>query len=336
VSSTKPAVGWAVVGTGKVAEDRIAPAIAALDNSALVAVVSRDAGRAAAFAARHGGGTGYDDYQRMLADPAVQAVYIATPNDQHAEQVQAAAQTGKHVLCDKPLALDVTGAEQAVAACRQVGVRLGVTFQTRFHEGMTAVRELIAAGAIGSVITGHMEMGAGRTLLKGWRTDPVHAGVGTMNNIGVHGYDLLRHLLGSEVREVSAMVSAEPGFDLDTTALALLRFDNDALFSVQVNQTVPHHRPDLVIYGSAGRVVLSNITRPDCDGTLSVIRGDEPETHQAVSSRRAYQDLVGAFAQAVLDGRDPSPSGVDGLVSVRVTSALAESARTGRTVGLPA
>jgi 1,5-anhydro-D-fructose reductase (1,5-anhydro-D-mannitol-forming) len=334
VNSRSPAVGWAIVGTGKVAEDRIAPAIAALDNSTLAAVVSRDAGRAAEFAGRHGGGTGYDDYQRMLADPAVRAVYIATPNDQHADQVRAAARAGKHVLCDKPLAVDVTGAEQAVAACRQAGVRLGVTFQTRFHQGMSSVRELIAAEGIGSVITGHLEMGGGRTLLKGWRTDPAAAGVGTMNNIGVHGYDLLRYLLGSEVREVSAMVSAEPGFDLDTTALALLRFDSGALVSVQVNQTVPHHQPDLVLYGSTGRVVLSNITRPDRDGTLSVIRGEEPETHQAVSSRHAYRDLVGEFAQAVLDGRDPRPSGVDGLVSVRVTQALAESARAGRTVGV--
>jgi len=332
LTSNARTIGWAIVGTGKVAEDRIGPAIGAGNNSALAAVMSRDRSRAVRFADRHGGGTPYDDYQQMLADPAVDAVYIATPNAQHADQVLAAARAGKHVLCDKPLAVDLASAESAVAECARFGVRLGVTFQTRFHQGMAMVRGLIAAGDIGHVIAAHLEMGGGRTLLKGWRTDPSTAGVGTMNNIGVHGYDLLGYLLGAEIYEVAAMVSSEPGFELDTTALSLLRFDSGAIASVQVNQTVPGQRPDMVIYGSAGRVVLSNITRPDLHGTLSVIRGDQPETHQAVSSVDAYHLLVNEFAEAVLADRQPSPSGADGLVSVRVTQALKQSVREGRTI----
>lgn len=325
-------IGWAIVGTGTVAEARIGPAINTLQNSVLAAVVSRDRTRAAQFADRHGGGTPYDNYQQMLADTAVQVVYIATPNDQHADQVLAAARARKHVLCDKPLALDLAGAELAVAECARFGVRLGVTLQTRFHQGMEAVRDLIAAGDIGHVIVAHLEMGAGRTLLKGWRTDPSIAGVGTMNNLGVHGYDLLSYLLSAEVREVSAMVSSEPGFELDTTAVSLLRFDCGAIASVQVNQTVPGQRPDMVIYGSAGRVVLSNTTRPDLNGTISVTRGDQPETHQPVSSDDAYRLLVSEFAEAVLSDRQPSPSGADALASVRVTQALQQSLREDRTI----
>ena len=124
----------------------------------------------------------------------------------------AAAEAGKHVLCDKPLATTVADAERAVAACEAAGVRLGITFQTRNHEGMRDIRDLLAAGGIGSVRLVQIELGPGRKLPQGWRTDPGLAGVGVMHNLGVHAYDLLRFLLGAEVVEATAVVDVEPGF----------------------------------------------------------------------------------------------------------------------------
>lgn len=328
-------LGWGIVGLGGVAGGQIAPAIETLANSSLVGVVSREPAKAAAFAEQHGALRAPKDYDSLLADPAVDAVYIATPNSLHAEQVIAAARAGKHVLCDKPLASDGADAERVVAECEAAGVRLGITFQTRNHEGMTEIRQLVGDGEIGQVVVVQIEMSPGRTLLKGWRTDPSLAGLGVMNNVGVHAYDLARYLLGAEILEVSAMVSSEEGFDLDTTALSLLRMANGALAYVNVNQTVPNHQPDLVIYGSTGRVIGRNITRPGLAGTIEITgRGGRQEL--SVSSTAAYQTTVGNFAEAVLSGREPSPSGSDGLESVRVTDALARSAREGRTVRVAA
>jgi len=110
-------VAWGIVGPGRIADTQIAPAIRELADHRLAAVASRDHGRAAAFAQRHGSGVPYDNYAALLADPAVDAVYIATPNGLHAEQVIAAAAAGKHVLCDKPLATSLADGERAVAAC---------------------------------------------------------------------------------------------------------------------------------------------------------------------------------------------------------------------------
>lgn len=326
-------LGWGIVGLGRVANDHIAPAITALTNSNLVAVASRDAGRALAFAERHGGPVALDSYEELLANPAVDAVYIATPNGLHAEQVIAAARAGKHVLCDKPLATTVADAERAIEACAGSGVGLGVMFQTRNYDGMADARRVIAAGTIGEVVVAQLEMSPGRTLLKGWRTDPSLAGVGVMNNVGVHGYDLLGYLLGAEIIEVSAMLSSEVGFDLDTTALALLRFSNGGLAYVNVNQAVPDHQPDLVIYGAKGRVLGRNVTRPNLAGTL-VVKGSDGLSEHPVSSAAAFAKTVGEFADAVLTGAEPTPSALDGLVSVRVTDALERSARERRTVRL--
>ena len=124
--------------------------------------------------------TALDDYVKMLADPAVRAVYIATPNALHAEQVIAAARAGKHVLCDKPLALTVTDARRCVEECRSAGVRLGITFQTRYYDGIADAAKLVRDGGIGDVIMAEVTMSAGRNLPRGWRTDPALAGLGTL------------------------------------------------------------------------------------------------------------------------------------------------------------
>lgn len=326
-------VGWGIVGLGRIAGTEIAPAIAALPNSRLVGVVSRDAGRAKEFARAHGAQSAYDNYDRILADPDIDVVYIATPNALHADQAVAAARAGKHVQCDKPLATSVAEAERVVAACDAAGVQLGITFQTRNHEGMDRIREVVASGEIGRVVLAEVEMSPGRTLLKGWRTDPSLAGLGTTNNVGVHAYDLLRYLLGAEVVEASAMFGYEPGLALDTVSLALLRFDTGTLAYVNVNQATPHHRPDLVVHGTEGRVLGTNVTRPGLTGEVQVL-GRGGEQRWAVDTSACFRTTVGNVADAILDGRPVTPSGLDGLRSVRLVEALATSAREQRLVTL--
>jgi 1,5-anhydro-D-fructose reductase (1,5-anhydro-D-mannitol-forming) len=328
-------LGWGIVGLGRIASTQIAPAIAASADSTLVSVVSRDLGRAKEFARTHGAASAVDDYPALLADPAVEAVYIATPNALHAEQVIAAARAGKHVLCDKPLAGTVADARRCVAECRSAGVRLGITFQTRFHDGLAEAAELVRSGAIGKVVVAEVEMSAGRNLPQGWRTDPALAGLGTLNNIGVHALDILGYLVGSRVADVVALVDSEPGYQIDTTALVLLRFANGTLAYVNANQSVPNARDDIVLHGSEGRVLARNLSRPGRDGALSFITRDGSREFPA-ASHDAYRRVIEAFADAVRSGRDPSPSGEDGLRSVEVTAAIAEAIRERRVVSLPA
>ncbi|MGH9102467.1 MAG: Gfo/Idh/MocA family protein [Acidimicrobiales bacterium] len=326
-------LGWGLVGLGGIADKEIAPAITSTESATLVGVVSRDQGRAEAFAQRHGALHALHDYDQLLAEPSVGAVYIATPNALHVDQTIAAARAGKHVLCDKPLAMSAADAERVISECDKAGVSLGVTFQTRNHEGMADAKAAIAEGRIGSVVLAEIEMSPGRTMIKGWRTDKSLAGIGAMNNIGVHAYDLLRYLLGSEVSEVTAMLASEPGFDLDLTSLALMRFENGALAYVNANQTVPNFRPDVVVYGSKGRIIFDNLSRPNREGTIEVLT-EEGRTERPADSKTAYRKTVGDFTQAVLEGREPSPSGLDGLRSVELTDAMSTSAREGRLVRL--
>ena len=328
-------VRWGIIGLGRIADTEIAPAITTSPHGELRAVVSRDQGRADAFAGRHGAARALTSFDELLADPGVDAVYIATPNALHADQVMAAARAGKHVMCDKPLALSVAGARQAVATCEEAAVRLGITFQTRFHDHFGRFREVVQDGSLGEIRVVQVEMSPGRTLLKGWRTDPALAGLGAVNNLGVHAFDLISWLLGTEAAEVTAMAGHEGGLEPETLALVLLRYGTGALAYVNVNQSVAFPQADITVYGTKGRVVGRSVTRMNMEGTLDILT-EEGQTTIETASYHAYRGAVMAFEDAVSTGREPSPSGLDGLRSVELTSAIAESMRSGRTAAVKA
>ncbi len=325
-------LGWGIIGTGGFAGSATAPAIKALGaEGSLIAAVSRDRGRADAFAAQHGARRAYTDYADLLNDREVEIIYISTPNAQHAEQALAAARAGKHVLCEKPLATSVADARSVVEAFESAGLKLGTHFQTRHHTAFAETKRLLDRRTIGEVILIQIEVSSGANQLRSWRADPALAGLGSINNIAVHPFDLLRYLLGSEVREVAAMTDVGRSADLERMVLALLRFQNGTMAYVNANQRVAHFQPDIDVYGTEGRIIGIDCTRPFREGELRVLTaaGEQVTKH---SSKDAVARSVRAFNDAVRDDREPNPSGLDGLRSAQLTEAVVRSAREGRLV----
>lgn len=327
-------LGWGVIGIGNIVQGTIAPAMVAEPHCELVAATSRDRGRADAFAARFDVPGAYTDYEEMLADPAVEAVFIATPNALHPEQVIAAARAGKHVLCDKPLAIEVAAARAAVDACRAAGVALGINFHNRFLPWVQDVARLIAGGAIGDVEVVELQVASGFRQYDNWRIDPELAGLGSVHNVGVHGLDFLRVILDSEPIEVMAMLDPAPASgQVEMLGMLLLRFANGALVHFDCNERIRHPRNEITIYGSAGRIVGTGFTRSRVSGDLTVTT-DQGETITHYPAPGAHRLSVAAFTTAVLAGQEPRPSGEDGLASVRLCAAIDRSAREGRLVAV--
>ena len=327
-------IGWGVVGLGRIVNTTIAPAILEDPHSELVAGVSRDQGRADAFAERFGAPFAYTEYEELLSNPRVDAVFVATPNALHAPQVIEAARAGKHVLCDKPIAVTVEDGVDEVAACADAGVRFGVNFDNRRLAWVQDVRGLIADGEIGEVLTVDVEVSAGRNPPKDWRADPSLAGLGTTYNIGVHAFDFLRCLLGSDPVEVVAMFDDEGGTHrVETEAQVLMRFANGSRVHVNCNQNSPFPQNSIAIYGTAGRIVGSGLTRARQDGvlTVSTSQGEVTRRYEQRSGLSHHRSLA-AFARCVVDDEAPDPSGVDGLHSVLLCDAIAHSIRDRRVV----
>jgi 1,5-anhydro-D-fructose reductase (1,5-anhydro-D-mannitol-forming) len=321
-----PRLGWGIIGIGNIVRGTIAPAMVAEPQCELIAAVSRDQGRADQFVAEYGAGHAYTDYDEMLANPEVEAVYIATPNLQHPEQVIAAAHAGKHILCDKPLANSASDAARAVDSCREAGVKLGVNFHNRHLPWVQDASRMIGEGVIGDVKVVHLQVGSGPRHYTNWRADPDIAGLGSVHNVGVHGLDFLRVLLHADPVEVTAIFDREPGGgSVEMLALILLRFASGALVYYNCNESLLHPRNDITIYGSTGRIVGSGFTRSRSDGDLAVLT-EAGESVTRYPAPDAHRRSLAAFTRAVLAGDEPNASGVDGLRSAQVCEAIARSA----------
>ena len=267
--------GWGLIGTGRIADDRILPGIKACAGNKLVAVVSRDQARADAFARKFGAQHAYTSYDDMLRNPDVTVVAIETPSALHAEQAIAAARAGKHVFCDKPMATTVADAERVVRECGKSGVKLGVNFHNRAMPCFIETKRIADSGEIGDVLLVELEASAGPSPVStraSWRVDPAMAGLGTTISVGVHVYDILRYILSSEIATVTSFFDMPRGV-MEKTNLSTLRFANGVMAQVNVNEKTPHPYNDFVIYGTKGRVTGKGLTRSRISGELQVSIG---------------------------------------------------------------
>ena len=323
--------GWGLVGTGRIADDRILPGINAHPGNRLVAVVSRERARADAYAKKFGAEHAYTSYDEMLGNPDVSVVAIHTPNALHAEQAIAAARAGKHVFCDKPMANSAADAARIVKACDEAGVRLGMNFHNRFMPSFIEARRLIASGGIGEPLLVQIEASPGArsgTRDATWRVDPSLSGLGTSYSIGVHVYDILRYLLASEVETVSTFFDTPRGVT-EEVSMSMFRYANGVIAHVSVHEKAPHPHNDFVIYGSKGRITGRGLTRSRSGGVMEVLGADGRTRRTEYPAIDAHAACVAAFSDALLEGRAPDPSGLDGLRSAELTDAMARSAWEG-------
>ncbi len=326
--------GWAIIGTGRFADAVMAPAIAAAGGS-LVAVCGRDPSKVAAFAHKHCAEEHYTDIVAVLAHPGVDAVYISSPNVLHADHARAAARAGKHVLCDKPLAMTVGDAASIIEECKRAGVVLATNFQGRQFSAYRAARDVLASGALGRLRLIHMSLGLGHRPLAGWRSSAHAAGLGVIFNVAIHGYDAIRFITGREVVSVSGKTLIEEGSALDNLALATFELDCGALVQVTADQLLPFARNDLQICGSQGRITGTNVTRVGLVGDLRVqIDGQADEISQHDTSD-CFKRTIDDFHVAIASRCEPAAAGYDGMKSVEIAVAVAQSGASGRMIRLP-
>ena len=340
------AIGWAIVSTGSFADARMAPAIRLAEDTQLVAVYSRDKGRAEEFAIKHGAAEAYTSLEELLKDSRIDVVFINSPNFLHAPYTIMAAEAGKNVLVEKPMAIAVDESVDMVRSCRAHGVKLGVGFHLRTHPGHIEARRLISDAALGTVTLAQAQLAAGnrgevepppnKGLRAWWDNPEMMGGAGAMMATGVHGVDLLRFILGQEVMEVAALTDGQtPKMPLDRVATMCLKFNLGALGVVCCGRIIPDSMNDATIYGSNGRIALNGTLRSPFPGDLEVVSDIVNTTvRYNIAGVPLYKREVEAFNRVVREDQEPPASGLDGLRVVQVTVAMIESAKNGKTVKL--
>ena len=337
-------LGWGIIGIGSHANLKVAPAIKLADDARLVAVYSRDQGRADAFAESHSADAAYSDLDSLLDDSRIDAVFIASPNYLHVSQTILAAAAGKHVLSEKPMATTVSDAAAMVEACRDHGVKLGLGFELRFHPAHLWARHLIDDVAIGRIRLAHGQWGRGnrgepehlpRTGLREWWGTPELIGdASVLVGLGVHVFDLMRFLLREEVVEVVAMTDGQTERQpLEHIATIALRMTSGTIAQVMCGRMLPDTQNDLALYGSDGRFATKETIWEARLGRaeLTSATANECESYEYDYLANFAAEL-NDFRDALRHDRDPSATGEDGLKATQITAAAIESAKTGRVV----
>ena len=309
---------WGVLSTADIARKKVIPGLLRADRCELVAIASREAGQARAVADELGIPTAHGSYEALLADPAVDVVYIPLPNHLHAEWTVAAARAGKHVLCEKPLATTAADAQGMVDACADAGVRLMEAFMYRHHPSWVAAMEVVASGRLG-------RLRSVQSWFSYFNDDPANirnqldAGGGALFDIGCYSVNLSRMLFGAEPRSVQASVIRDPATGVDTLTSAILEFDEGvAAFTcstrVETDQRVH-------VYGTGGRLSIEipfNIP-PDRPTHVFVTAGGDPPVAPAIETLTfptadPYTVEAERFAAAILDGT-PTPTAPEDAVA---------------------
>ena len=328
---------WGLIGASTIAREWMIGAIRAQAGNEVVAVMSSDPARARQYAEATGIPTAYSSVDALLADPNVDAVYISTTNELHKTQTLAAAQAGKHVLCEKPLALKLADAREMVAACANAGVVMATNHHLRNAATHRKIRELIQSGAVGKPLFGRVFHAVYLPPhLQGWRINKPSAGGGVILDITVHDADTLRFLLGAEPVEAVALSQQAnlASGDLEDGVMAVLRFDNGALVQLHDAFTIKHAGTGLEIHGTEGSIVARNVMTQRPVGQI-VLRDVGGEREISVEHENLYERSLAAFNAAIRGEGKPSATGEDGVRSLATALAVLESTRTGQRVAIP-
>ncbi|MGZ5290683.1 MAG: Gfo/Idh/MocA family protein [Actinomycetota bacterium] len=317
---------WGIVSTADIGMRKVIPGIRTAARCEVVAIASRDLARAEAAASELAIGRAHGSYEDLLADPDVDAVYIPLPNHLHAEWTIAAARAGKHVLCEKPLAMTAADAERMIEACQAEGVHLMEAFMYRLHPTWEAVRELVASGRIG-------ELRAVQSWFSYFNDDPANirnipeAGGGALYDIGCYSVSLSRMLFGREPVRIQGSVTRDPDMGIDVLTSGILDFPGGvATFTCSI-RAEPDQR--VYVYGTRGWISVEipfNIP-PDLPTRVFVTSGGEPPVRpdtEVLTFEPADPYAVQAerFAATVLDGAPvPIPPG-DAVGNLRVIEEL--------------
>ena len=317
------AFNWGILGAGDIARRHMAPAMCNAAGHRIAAIMRRDPAQARAFAAEFGVERVYTEARDLLNDPAVDAVYIATPPSSHAELTALAAEAGKHVLCEKPIASTVLEARSMIAVCARHHVRLMVCHYQRFNKRHQQIREWVQGGTIGRVVSVRMNFSSySPPGPDAWRHSRAIAGGGPIMDLGSHCLDLLMYLCGPIETSAVLTDSLAYGMEVEDTASMLLRLETGTQATVTTHWSAhipnPEESSAIELWGTEGTIMAQPLFSKDSSGTLFLHRPARVENHSTGPGRKIHEDVIEHFRQAIITGEPVLAPAEDTLAGLEI------------------
>ena len=324
---------WGVIGCGGIADRRTLPGMMLSEGSELIAVMDVNPDFAEKCKEKYKAKYAFTDYRELLALDEIEAVYIASPVFCHKEQAIAAAKAKKHILLEKPMGLSVADSEEIIAVCESEGVKLGTGFMMRFHAYHQAIKQVIAEGKIGDIVSMRAQFTCWYPEMQNcWRQDKTLSGGGALMDMGIHCIDLLQYLSGLQAVECVGFAQNQTfNYSADDSASVLMKINNGSLAYVDANFNIPDAaaKCPLEIYGTKGSIIAIGTLSQVEGGHVEILACPEAKGYDAQQDRslvepvelevefgNMYTKEIDAFADAIRNGSEPPVSG-KGTLSVQ-------------------
>lgn len=329
MATLKAPIRWGVAGLGNIVVNQIAPVLESSPTSRLVACVGSSPEKGRAFAGRFAVDHVCTSFDELLALKDVDAIFIATPNAMHHAMVLAAARAGKHILCEKPLALSVAHAREMLDACSAAGITLRVAYQMRLEQITGRVREIVRSGVLGDLRTFQLERTGPVGKKAPWRLEGPQGGA--LFDMAVHLFDLAEWITGLRFGEVSGWSQPDRATGAPDETITLLgRMSGSCHAVIRASRELPFAENNLVIEGTQGSLVTSPLRFVD-EYWLRV-RTAAGTTEEKFAPSPMYRTQMELFDAELLGGPCRLATGEDGLRNVEITCALIESITSRRTI----
>ncbi|MCB0743128.1 MAG: Gfo/Idh/MocA family oxidoreductase [Ignavibacteriae bacterium] len=312
---------WGVAGCGKFAETTFIPTLLQLKKSSLVSIYSSDINRSKEIANKFFAKNYFDDYQEFLKQD-FEILYIGSANNDHHWQVIQAAKAGKHIHCEKPLALSYKEAEEMVNVCEENNVFLSVNYVHRFHPLSVKAKEIIEKGMIGSIVSVSTTFNIDYEPDDNFRFDIEQSGGGAFRDLGTHMIDLLR-FFGGEVLDITGFIdNVVYKSEVDDFAAAVLKYKKGGYGFLNVSYNSKHSFNRIEIIGSSGSLSIENIIgRKKKPGKLTIeLAGEGRKAFRKRSNKLLV--LLKSLQKSTLQNKPPSVSGIDGLINMQIMEKL--------------
>ncbi|MBN2557523.1 MAG: Gfo/Idh/MocA family oxidoreductase [Clostridia bacterium] len=288
-------VNWGVLGAGGIADRRTMPGMMLAGNARIRSVMEIDPDVSENLRAKYGADKAFTNARDLLSDPGTEAVYIASPVVFHKEQAMMAADYGKHILLEKPIALTVGEGQEVIEYCKRKGVLLATGFMMRFHAYHVAMKRLVEEGKLGQIVSCRAQLTCWYPDIPGsWRQSFASSGGGALMDMGVHCLDLIQHITGSRAKRAAGMAKTLTfGYEVEDSGALLVELENGALCHIEANFNIPDAaaRGRLEIYGTKGSMLAEGTISQAEGGKLEVMLSDDTLGYDAAQDRNRVEPI---------------------------------------------
>lgn len=302
-------IKWGLIGCGDISQKRVAPGLRDAVKSTLVSVNRSDFSKAMSFAKKFGADKWIENWEDLVTDTDINAVYIATPVYLHAEQTIAAAEAGKHVLCEKSMAMNTAEADKMIDACKANNVKLGIAYYRNFYPAVHRIKEIIASEEIGKIVHIQSNNFENFNRLPGepryWLLEKEKSGGGPMMDMGCHRIEVFTNIVGS----VQSITSFNDNIiftrEVEDSSIVYFKFESGATGILTSSHAANEPQDTLDIFGTKGSIHLPVLN----EGTINITSRRGSRFEKYLKNQNTHLPLIEDFVKAVTGDREPAVTG---------------------------